>query len=367
MRRPLLLSALTMVACFSCGDPDTSMIGQLLIAPAVNPEVGILIEVNNLNVTMTDETTVLGTGNGYVFETNNDFQTFQIGGPYSNDLTNIALMTDDVIVSYAIAYGSYGNPLTIARTPNKGGSWQEELFPPIGDGMGSYETLKIQFTSANEGFLLAINSSYSTPSNAVVFKVNFDQVEAEEVGRITGFVPAEMKFLDANVGYMLLHSYLLNNNLQNTFISKTENGGVTWSTPTVVSPTTRLLLWEVIGATQVMIYEANSSLTYLSTNSGSSWTQVSDDIHMTDATFLDTATGYSISLNGTILKTINGGATWNEVGFIVPPNYLNDFDKIHFYNESTGIVHGNNSLYRTNDGGKTWKILIFPFEYVTGP
>ncbi len=69
--------------------------------------------------------------------------------------------------------------------------------------------------------------------------------------------------------------------------------------------------------------------------------------------FLDVSTGYVAGDNGTILKTTNGGETWEDVS-----EFTDDFYGIHFLSPDTGVVAGANGLIvRTLDGGNNWSVV----------
>ena len=63
---------------------------------------------------------------------------------------------------------------------------------------------------------------------------------------------------------------------------------------------------------------------------------------------------------GTVLKTINGGRTWDDVS--VPNSGKTDFRDIEGFDSNTAIVMGIDSpaqFYKTTDGGKNWKLVYF--------
>lgn len=69
--------------------------------------------------------------------------------------------------------------------------------------------------------------------------------------------------------------------------------------------------------------------------------------------FVATDTGYVIGNDGVVLKTTDGGTSWQHQTFAATNN-LND---IFFTNPSTGIVVGDSGLVAiTSDGGSSWNI-----------
>src|SRR6476646_10879641 len=61
---------------------------------------------------------------------------------------------------------------------------------------------------------------------------------------------------------------------------------------------------------------------------------------------------------GVVLTTADGGATWNEVSSGLLPG----LNAVQFFDEKTGVVAGDASntfpsgAFRTEDGGKSWKM-----------
>ncbi len=65
--------------------------------------------------------------------------------------------------------------------------------------------------------------------------------------------------------------------------------------------------------------------------------------------------GWIVGANGIVLKTIDGGITWNSQN-IQTKNYLLD---IFFVNSETGwIVGSEGTIYKTTNSGKSWNSQI---------
>lgn len=89
------------------------------------------------------------------------------------------------------------------------------------------------------------------------------------------------------------------------------------------------------------------------TNGGQSWnTQTSGTTqNLMSVYFLDANTGFASGSSGTILKTIDGGTTWTNQSLTSSYAYMN----IDFGNSTTGYCRDNHgSIIKTTDGGTTW-------------
>lgn len=75
---------------------------------------------------------------------------------------------------------------------------------------------------------------------------------------------------------------------------------------------------------------------------------------------VDDSTIYAITgLNGTnLVKSTDQGQTWTTL-FDLYMLGNNEFTKIHFINKDTGFVYGNTIILRTLNGGATWQVQRF--------
>ena len=70
--------------------------------------------------------------------------------------------------------------------------------------------------------------------------------------------------------------------------------------------------------------------------------------------FLNIDTGYAVGLNGTIIKTVNGGTSWT----LLNSGTLTNLKSVCFINADTGYVaDANGAIIKTVNGGSTWQTL----------
>ena len=84
---------------------------------------------------------------------------------------------------------------------------------------------------------------------------------------------------------------------------------------------------------------------------GNTWTDIGTPEGSTGlrtVNFISEDVGFVYDLNGKWYKTVDGGANWTEFTTF-PAN-----TKFQFSSEEKGIAVGGNSLYETTDGGQTW-------------
>jgi photosystem II stability/assembly factor-like uncharacterized protein len=148
----------------------------------------------------------------------------------------------------------------------------------------------------------------------------------------------------------------------------TNDGGVTWSLSSGQIFTNSLSTWiediEYVKNTSTIIvvgYDANTTLPAIikkSIDNGNSWTLVKSlNIgSFYDVQFINSTTGWAVGDNGTVVKTIDGGNTWNTSN---DPN-IGPVRNVDFVNEQIGYVFGEESIFKTINGGVSWS----PFRNV---
>lgn len=76
--------------------------------------------------------------------------------------------------------------------------------------------------------------------------------------------------------------------------------------------------------------------------------------HLRDVFFVNSSVGYVVGGKGTIMKTQDGGETWD----VIPPAMYRNFSFVWFCNEDTGYVSSDSgTLFKTTNGGLDWNQL----------
>jgi photosystem II stability/assembly factor-like uncharacterized protein len=87
-------------------------------------------------------------------------------------------------------------------------------------------------------------------------------------------------------------------------------------------------------------------------NGGISWEKLSTgtNLRLTSVYYSDANNGYIATSNGSILKTTNGGISWT-----VMPTGASGINSLFFTNSNTGYAVGTNCMiYKTVDAGRSW-------------
>lgn len=142
------------------------------------------------------------------------------------------------------------------------------------------------------------------------------------------------------------------------FVSKTTNGGATWTDVSVASTQ------DIYGIYFINQNEGfasgNNGDFFKTSNAGASWTKLTtpnssnnyNQIHFFDP-LNGIAGGGTLSRTASFMRTTDGGDTWTDVSASVPG--MSTIYDIEFIDKRTGYICGyDNNIYKTTDGGVTW-------------
>jgi len=175
---------------------------------------------------------------------------------------------------------------------------------------------------------------------------------------------------------------------QNNGIWKSTDNGTTWDSISAIqtSLTSRLCTITIRpDSTNIMYVGAKGGMIFRSSDRGVTWNRVpvigdrfsiiSDDSEIPKIVFSprEPLTGYAVVAitletrikgNGGVLKTTNGGVSWDRVGFAdtsfwaVDVRERNGKDEVFIggfrINNTATVIKGDGLVYRSPDGGATW-------------
>ena len=96
---------------------------------------------------------------------------------------------------------------------------------------------------------------------------------------------------------------------------------------------------------------------YKSTNSGVTWNPVINNL-IRDFYFINKLTGWVTSEGDSvsaILRTSDGGMNWSQTSTV-----QGNIQNIRFFNQNTGYLLSYDKIYRSTNGGNSWKYVCFP-------
>jgi len=252
-----------------------------------------------------------------------------------------------------------GKDETILRTNDGGSSWT--LLAPSGFPTGE-DIFKITFFGESTGYALGYHGVYRTDDGGESWMNNW--------------LPAvpyrgawDMSFPDDRTGYLLGSQYT---DPDPSILYRTTDGGASWSR---VEGSKATILRTVLAISFVdqMIGWAGGGVILKTTDGGETWVTQVAAATIREFHFLSKDYGFAVG-GKTILRTHDGGSTWENL--TPADDRIKDLRNVHFLDENNGWVVGraadeeaggkilkHSILLRTRDGGATWTIRDFSYDY----
>jgi len=150
-------------------------------------------------------------------------------------------------------------------------------------------------------------------------------------------------------------------------IIKTTDGGVSWQE--VFNPGTDQ--FTSLATTEAAMFATNNDgKIYRSTDNGVNWAaaEVPNTERLSDCHFANAQVGYAVGRSSTVMKTIDGGSSWDTLATGMPDNQ--HFRGVHFLNENKGWAvtsQLSDNIWWTEDGGLSWSSTSTPSNiYLSG-
>lgn len=231
----------------------------------------------------------------------------------------------------------------LAATTDGGQTWKKV---PLGT---TEDINEIYFRNDNNGYLVAGKKMFITRDGGRTWQ----EIQIYKTGDFRNAVPEflSIRFSDKKRGFVI--GSLLNRSDQviDSLVMRTEDGGETWQR-IVVPSKFELFHLDFNGSSHGWIV-GDKGVILVTQNGGTNWTQQNSGVAagIFNVDFRDDNDGYAVGERGTILRTENGGQTWEKVN---SPN-TETFTRIDFADDKNGWIVGHGgSILRSSDRGKTW-------------
>ncbi len=197
----------------------------------------------------------------------------------------------------------------------------------------------VYFLNADTGYTAGFKSVFKTFNGGITWT-------EKPISTSISLINA-LYFTNTNTGYAVGSS-----NLQmNGAISKTTDGGDTWTIQTFIGS---YVINAICFPSANIGYAVGSpGKIYKTINGGGSWVPQTSGttVSLNAVYFLNTNIGFAFGANGIILKTTNGGSTWIGQSSITSQ----EFTSICFVSADTGyIATANGGILRTTNSGNNW-------------
>ena len=284
---------------------------------------------------MTGQTT--GLNNTQLFQSVNRGKTWEVLN------TNIIVKSVDFVNSTLGFATSYGG---IFKTVDGGKSWQNVYAQTSG-----YSFITIAFRDQNTGFAYQQSGSlFKTTDGGATWSVS-KPYSGSDIYFIT-FANATTNFVGGEGGQ----------------IYRSTDNGSTWEYKGPINTFDRYSIYSMYFAHDSLAFATGIRGRILkTTNFGESYQEYSPTYTDIKALAFPTGSvGYAASWTE-LFKTVDSGKTWGKVPFLLslPQSGPGRFQHLHFFSRDTGIASAESpaQLYKTYNGGQSWKMLTIPVFY----
>ena len=230
-------------------------------------------------------------------------------------------------------------------TKDAGASWTKTQNPYNTSlyALGINPTTKRLVTAGNGG-VISTSTDWGTNWSMISTSATVQQLK-------------RIQFLNSKVGYTVGGSAVASDSLGE--IIKTTNGGSTWN-KLAFNPKSRVYSQFWLNENVGWIGVAGANGIYKTTDGGANFTATTV-VGMTSAPtwyeieFVDANLGYAVGQTGTMVKSTDGGLTWNS---LVSPFGTTIIYSMKVLDANTIVaVGGSGKGYKSTDGGATWTAL----------
>ncbi len=252
-----------------------------------------------------------------------------------------------------------GEEGTIQRTMNGGRSWSDDDLQ-----VTEKAVYGLKFASGRKGFvvgedttlLYSIDGGRRWNTSKVAVGTERYNLYAIDIFDTTAIVVGEDGLILNGSGYDKVVPRLVTDSISaDTFLSI----DTTLDIDTVIVPPDTTIVIDTL--TDSITYVLDTLLLTVDTV-WSNWTMNTSVTGqaLRSVELVDAGTAWAVGDNGTIIKTTDGGGSWEVLDTVV----ADDLQQVHFTSQSTGwIVGRNGTILTTSNGGDTWSIVDTDFNY----
>ena len=238
------------------------------------------------------------------------------------------------------------------RTDDGGNNWII-ITEPVSNNERLYLPSQLLFFDENHGWIIDAGSIWRTENGGVSWERVLSITDANQ----TVWQPFHITFINPMQGWV---------SCSDGMIHRTEDGGYTWHTQKIESNRTTFKDVQFINQHIGWISGWPDGGIYHSDDGGNTWKrQLSGEININSIYFTTTEEGWAvgwtrevrcgISQCGIVLHSADGGKNWHpiQIGEVEP-----FFDRIYFTDAQHGWLVARDNVYRTDNGGQSWRVVL---------
>ncbi len=337
---------------------DGTLLDLYPMEPIVNPEVGKLIHDNRIvHARLGGRQRISGITENGTFITKDRFQSFDFeshpwqgaSGPVGFGDGLIVHAPDDEL-SFSLRYST-----------DNGKTWliyDEPIADAEDFAAGRIYVVQL-LVSADHSVWLLCQQHAGAEQRTLFYRVDLEGGSSKLLFRKARAAALTIDFVDPESGWLLYAAQ--DEQDGHVHVLKTEDGGNVWSEGAMLNRVSNPTI--VATAADILLIYDQTGTAYHSTDGGVSFATVTiGEGNIRECQAASANVVYALLTNG-MAKSGNGGQTWEALNTQTHGIDISG-TAMHFYSERQGILYSDDRLFLTENGGKSWDILVYPYDYV---
>src|SRR5690606_10115461 len=343
-RHIAMLAAVALLCC--CNGEDT-LLDLYPMEPIVNPEVGILLGGNGIiHVDLDGRYQISGVADVGIFTTTDRFKSLDFESRVWQATDGLVAFGNGVIVHAQ----PEGTSFVLRYTMDSGKTWAT---------YGEISMVPVQLlVAADRSVWVLCQRGAGEEGGAILYRLDLEHEQCTLLMERVGASALAFGFVDSEQSWVLCD--MPAQGIGRVQVLRTEDGGRTWSNGAVLD-VFRDVAVTPITTDDLLVYDGEGAA-IRSTDGGISFEQVvlGGPIVACQAASSDVV--YALLENG-IAKSSDGGRSWTVLDAVVHGVGVSG-TALDFHDERTGIVYGADRIFVTANGGQSWDVLVYPYDYV---
>lgn len=351
--------------CASCAEKDTNLLSLLPATSTFNPNTEILLgyqDARLVDIQIGEGGRVKGFTDKYFFRTDDNFETFEYA-PHAFPQPYYTLTVDG---DYLYHFAKDNFRFAISYSTDYGEHWQFYTLDTE-DSIPFYLYTSVNISDIlfenDQTMLITVETREETAVfnyyqyKSWIYRVDLSTGNKTLISTVDGYRPSAIHQHNNRL-WLVLNKYTLREgthyDLNNGYIARSDDGGVTWSEPVLIDSLGKVKL--AVGSANNLFAFTPQMSAFYSTDAGNTWTVSNQaDPRFLNAQFTDASTIFS-GTDNVVHKSNDGGINWTPYNEIIQGTYVTG--QVRFLDNNTGIVFNEGNLYLTENSGASWRLIV---------
>lgn len=348
---------LAIVALFWCCNGDDTLLDLYPMEPVVNPEVGMLLEGGGMiHAEVDGRQQISGVAAAGIFSTADKFRSFDFK-PQTWRVTDGVVAFGEGIVVHA---RTVGLSFALRYSIDNGSAWITYDGPIVGESVFAEGAVAaVQLSVAADGSVWVLcQQGGRRDQRVLLYRLDLEQQRSTLIMDKADATALTFGFAEPQHGWLLYG--VPGERAGRVHVLRTEDGGSTWADGAVLDGMAQPMLTPVT-ADDLLVYSVGGTAVH-SVDGGGSFEPVvvGDRVVACRAASPDVV--FALLMDG-IAKSMDGGRTWAVLDAFVHGVEVSGM-ALDFHDTRTGIAYGADRLFMTANGGQSWEVLVYPYDYL---